>query len=182
MDEIEKIRRRITKDKNQRGFLFFTNCFLGVLIIILSSLIYMKKDPQGSFIKKIFNENVSFEKFNEGVNKLFQTLIVYKGNEVNEVDSKVNYIEHGNNYYSTSSNNVPSLNDGTIIFIGQENEEVSLIIQYDNGVIASYFDLYDIRYATFDEVNRNEILGTYIENFRVLFKKGNKLLTLQDAQ
>ena len=52
MNEIERIRRRINKTTNN-GFLFYANCFLGILIIILSSLIYMKKDPTGNFIKKI---------------------------------------------------------------------------------------------------------------------------------
>ena len=58
---------------------------------------------------------------------------------------------------------------------------MSLIIQYDNGVIASYFDIYDITCSSFDEINKNEALGTYIDKFRVLFRKGNELLTLHDA-
>ena len=75
MNEIERIRRRINKTTNN-GFLFYANCFLGILIIILSSLIYMKKDPTGNFIKKVFNENVSFEKFNYEVSKIFSSLII----------------------------------------------------------------------------------------------------------
>ena len=58
---------------------------------------------------------------------------------------------------------------------------MSLIIQYDNGVIASYFDIYDITCSSFDEISKNEALGTYIDKFRVLFRKGNELLTLLDA-
>lgn len=181
MNEIEKIRRRINNNTSKRGFLFYTNCFLGILIIVLSSLIYMKKDPQGSFIKKIFNENVSFEKFNLEVSKLFSSLIVYRGNEIKEVSESVEYVELGDHYYYTSTSYVPSLNKGTIIFVGEENDDVSLIIQYDNGVIASYFDIYDITCSSFDEINKNEVLGTYLDKFRVLFRKGNSLLTLQDA-
>ena len=180
MNEIERIRRRINKTTNN-GFLFYANCFLGILIIILSSLIYMKKDPTGNFIKKVFNENVSFEKFNYEVSKIFSSLIIYKEDKLVEVASNVDYIELGDHYYYTNSTSVKSLNKGTVIFIGKEDDEVSLIIQYDNGVIASYFDIYDITCSSFDEISKNEALGTYIDKFRVLFRKGNELLTLRDA-
>ena len=123
----------------------------------------------------------TFEKFNYEVSKIFSSLIIYKEDKLEEVASNVDYIELGDHYYYTNSTSVKSLNKGTVIFIGKEDDEVSLIIQYDNGVIASYFDIYDITCSSFDEISKNEALGTYIDKFRVLFRKGNELLTLRDA-
>ena len=66
------------------------------------------------------------------------------------------------------------------------NSAYNMVIFAENKAVANKytqftFDIYDITCSSFDEISKNEALGTYIDKFRVLFRKGNELLTLRDA-
>lgn len=62
----------------------------------------------------------------------------------------------------------------------QENDKYYVLISYDNGVTAQYFDLVDILVKNNDTLTSNQIIGGYEEKFKALFMRGNEVIKYEE--
>lgn len=172
MDNVNTIRNRIT-NKNKHSRLFVL-CMSVMLMVcgVLGVLIYAK----GNSNAEIFGFKIATinEKINAWVGGIFKTSTGEDETVSNPINS---YTYLGNNYYKTDDNAVNTIYKGTINNITkQENDKYYVLISYDNGVTAQYFDLVDILVKNNDTLTSNQIIGGYEEKFKALFMRGNEVI------
>ena len=199
MNQIEKIKRRIEKRKpvmgidiearsienGNSGKLF--KLFMGLMTIyalFISLAIYARKDEQATFINSVFNTNINFTNFNKTLNKLLNPRIIENTNEelVDQVVSNdVEYIYLGEDYYSSEGNLMVALTDGVISYVNGKDNSYTVIVEYDNGVRATYVGANEVNVYVNDRVYSNDILGSYNEKIQIFFIKDNKKITYEEV-
>lgn len=181
MDIIRKIRNRLGK-KDKVNLFYRISCSILICIsIILGFLIYAKKDEEATFLNENFNINVNFSKMNSWINDLFNFKKT-SNNEYFPVANNKIYLPIGKDLYQTDSNEIFMINKGIILGVNQESDaSYTLLISYDNGVIASYFNIVTCLVKEYDQLQKGEIIGYYNESFKALFKKGDSLVNYEDA-
>ena len=144
----------------------------------------MKKDENGSFLYKNFSIDCNFKSFNDKANKLVDSLFDFNVVNMKEdelVSNPIIYIEHEDNMYSSASQEVQMLNDGMILGVFEDNDYYSILIEYKNGVLASYQMLENVNVKQYDQLKKGDCFAYYNESFKVLFKKDGKLINYNEA-
>ena len=185
MMNIKQIRNRINKKDNKGKILSFLSLIMIILSIILGGMIYMKKDENGKFLNENFGISVNFKTFNNKVNSLVNSLFKFEfenGNPSDQlVSNNVLYIPLENNMFISEDTSISMLHDGVILGVYQENENYSLLVSYNNGVIASYSSLNEVIVKQYDELSKGDEFASYEDSFKVLFKKDGKLISYNEA-
>lgn len=185
MSKITRIRNRIGKVEKKNKVLTFLSILMIGLSLVLGVMIYAKKDENGAFLKENFNISVNFKTFNSKVNTIVNDLFEFdlSANDKKDemVSSPVMYIELGNDMYSSDSSSVSMLHNGTVLGVYEDDYSYSILINYENGVLASYSNLIEVNVKQYDELNKGDLFGTYEESFKVLFKKDNVIISYDEA-
>ena len=185
MEKIKQIRERINKEEKHSSTLSFLQILMVILSIILGVLIYMKKDANGTFLYENFGISVNFDNFNSNVNQkinsLFDFSIFNKENIDQTVSTPIMYIEKENNNFYCENQNIKMLNDGTILGVYDNDGTYSILISYDNEVLASYSNLKEVSVKPYDNLVKGEVFATYIDSFVALFKKDNQIIKYNEA-
>lgn len=188
MESIDKIKRRIEKQYNQKRISLWRTLSLLCMIfsMIMGFLIYAKKDENANFLKEHFNVEASFTNMNQNISSFLNSIFnfdIFKSSTGGDqmVDATVSYINEGNNLYSSEGNQVSMLKNGTILFTSSDNDGKIIITSYDNGVVATYFMLSSLEVKVYDYLKQGDIIGTYEGQFKVLFSKDNKLISYEEA-
>lgn len=171
------------KNKKSKGLSFLSSlCIL--LSITLSFLIYAKNDENGSWLKKNFGIELSFSKVNSVMAKYSDYLLdfnIFK----NEDDVLVAYVPSyqslGNNLYEPNSNEITSIGDGTVVFVGDNENEKVVIIQHDLGYSATYIGLDDVLVKKYDRVDDKDSIGISFDSIKIKFEKENDTLTYEEV-
>lgn len=187
MDKIEKIRNRINgieEKETNNIFLTIGNIFLIVCLVGVGALTYFKVDEDASLINNVFDTDISFKEVNNvikgALNEIFN--IDNENNDV-VVSSEQQYISVGNNNYKTDDNRVHMLLDGIVTYVNYQNEyKYFVIVSYINGVDALYTYVDNCELKINDRLSMDETIGNYEgEYFNCIFKKGDKIITYNDA-
>ena len=184
MEQVNQIKKRLNKEEKKSKIISFFTVFLAFLSIALGCMIYMKKDQNGTFLKENFNIDVSFEPFNSKVNGIIDSLFKLELNkDKNEapVSNNVYYIEKGNNLFETSDNGVNMLDGGVILGVYEDKELYTVLVSYNNGVLASYSNLEEVIVKQYDTLDKGDNFAFYNQEFKAVFKKNNNLITYNEA-
>lgn len=179
MDEIEKIRKRLSKtEKKSKGklYTFFMSVFC-LMSLTLGFLIYAKHNPNGS----VFGINLASinEKFNKTLGNIFTLNIFSKGDKT--VDASVKYFSLGDDLYNYDDESIPSLKEGTVTYTSKQDGKYFVLLAYDNGVTASYFNVSELLVKVQDRLKPGDIIGSYEDSFKVIFVRGESKVTYEDA-
>ena len=186
MDELEIIKNRISKTKQNKNKIY--KIMMTLLLIAslgIGFLIYARLDPNGSLMKKAFNVNIDFNSLNDKVDdildRMFNFNIVNNNDDDQLVSGEVGYISLGNDLYSLEDQRVLTLNKGLVSHVEKDNDSYFVIISYPNSVKATYFFIYDVIVKIGDELKKGDQIATYETSFKVLFFKGDKKITYEEA-
>lgn len=177
MKEVNSIRDHIS-NKNKRLLRFLTIIF-SFLLLIISSLIYMKKDENATLLKKYFNVDMDFSSINLKIDSLVGSLFSFLPREnASLVNSNIIYLKSDEkDYYFTENNQIPALENGIIYYVGEEeNGTYSVLIDYGDNLYAAYYQVIDVKVKTYDQIKKGDYFCSYLNEFKVLFKKDGKLI------
>ncbi len=191
MDELEMIRKRIAEPKKEKSHKRHPLYRLMMIILILTSfllgfLIYARVDENGTFLNKIFHTNINFSSFNEKVNNIFDRMFnfnVFKNQGGDQtVNGNVMYLKTSDkDHYTCEDNNVRMLKRGVISYVDEVENSTFIMVTYENGVIASYFDLFDPLVKAADQLKCGDIIANYENSFKVIFQKEGSVISYEEA-
>jgi len=188
MEELEEIQKRMEKgnEKKEKRSLAYKimMSFLLVFALSLGFLIYARIDENGSVLNQIFHTNVNFTSFNTKINRFLDNMFRFNlRNNQNDtpVSGTLSYEPLENNYYRSEDQSVKMLKRGVVSYVDTKNQESFVMITYENGVVASYYELIDPMVKTLDQLNAGDVIASYEEQFKVLFQKGNQLISYEEA-
>ena len=185
MEQIKHIRERINKEEKHSQTLAFFQTVMIIFSLILGVLIYMKKDANGAFLYENFGISVDFNTFNSNlndkINSLFNFSFLNDKIQDETVSTPIMYIDMGSNKYYTENQNIKMINDGSVLGVYEDEGTYSVLISYDNEVLATYSNLIDVKVKAYDYLNKGEVFATYQESFTALFKKDNQLIKYNEA-
>ena len=185
MKKINKIRSRIKGTTNKNKVFEVLSIFMICISLFLGFMIYAKKDQNGKFLKENFGISTNFTSFNTKVNSFVNSLFNYDLNPSKNNDQSVSnhvlYVELGNDFYSSESNEVNVINNGVVLGVFEDNFTYTVLINFDNGVVGCYSNLTDSKVKQYDRLKKGESLGHYEQSFKALFKKDDKIITYNEA-
>lgn len=190
MDDLDTIKKRIEETgrvkKTSRHPLYkVMMSLLIVFSITLGCLIYTRIDENGFIINQIFNTNVNFTNFNQKINKILDRMFnfnIYQKDNDQEVNASAIYIkDKKDNYYYVESNMVPMLKNGIISYVDINDDKAFIMIHYENGVVASYFDLLSPLVKVMDQLKAGDSIAEYEQSFKVIFQKDNQIIDYEEA-
>lgn len=190
MDDLDTIKKRIeetgrVKKKSRHPLYKIMMSLLIVLSITLGCLIYARIDENGLIINQVFNTNVNFTNFNQKINKILDRMFnfnIYKNDNDQEVNASAIYLKsERDNYYYVESNLVPMLKNGIISYIDIKDSKAFIMINYENGVVASYFDLLSPLVKVMDQLKAGESIAEYEQSFKVIFQKDHQIIDYEEA-
>ena len=73
------------------------------------------------------------------------------------------------------------LDDGIVLGVYEKDYQKSILVSYSNGVLASYSLCEDVLVKQYDQLEKGDVLSSYTDNFKVLFRKDNKLVNYYEA-
>ena len=195
MSDISKIKRNLVKRKknnlreevksiNKKGGLY--KVVMGVMAIysiFMGFAIYAKKDYDATYFNSIFNTNVNFNEFNRKINNLLDLKIFSEEtrNEDMVVSGSSNYIELGEDYYISDGFLATSIDSGVVSYVNGKDDNYTVIVVYDNGVMATYYNLIDVNVFSNDRVYLGDILGSYNEKVKIVFIRNNEKIKYEDV-
>ena len=185
MENINQIRNRINKKESKSTLLSFLSLIMLLISFVLGGMIYMKKDENGTFLKENFGLNVNFKTFNNRVNIIINDLFKFEFEEKNVgnqlVSNPVNYIQLNDNMFSCEDTSISMLNDGVVLGVYEEGDNYTILINYDNGVLASYSSIQEVLVKEYDQLEKGDKFASYYDSFKVLFKKDGVLISYDEA-
>lgn len=155
------------------------------IIFLLVSIILINKDEniKKFYEDKVFNDSISFIKFNELYNKYFGSITsTYPTEELvfNESIQYSNIDNYLNGKVLTVSNNyiVPSIGSGIIVYLGdKDNLGNTCIIQGVDGVDIWYSNIDTSNLTLYDYVNKGDMLGTTLsDKLYLTLEKNNEFI------
>lgn len=176
MDELDSIRNRIKERRempqqnSHKGFiLFLLLCAIGAGGYYIYSkdigfdtvIIYIKQVP--SFILSPFEKTKP---------------IIEKEDPV--VASSFPYTSIGDNKFTTDSNEVLSLFDGLVVYVGYEDGYYSIILSYDNNIQVVFNHVVTCYVELYDRVLKNDTIGVYKTYVTMDFKENNEDITFEE--
>ena len=200
MTNIEKIRKRIEKrkrkvdlfqevksleNKNKSNNLY--KIMMGIMTVFalfMSFAIYAKKDSNGVYINSILNTNFNFTSFNKSLNNLINFKIVEDSNNPIQdmvVSSNVNYINVGDDFYTSEGNLAVSMDNGVITYVNGKDDYYTVIVEYDSGVRATYNGINEVNVYVNDRVYRDDILGSFNVKVEIIFIKNSEKISYEEV-
>lgn len=200
MKEIEKIKSRIEKRKikdniacemkrlesNKNSKLY--NICMGIMtvyVLFMSFALYAKKDNNAVLMNSIFDTNVNFTKFNATLNKLINFRIVEENTPLLEdmivSNNSVTYQSLGDDYYTSEGNLVVALADGVITYVNGKDYNYTIIVEYDNGIRATYNEINEVNVFVNDRVYQDDILGSFDDQVNIIFIKDHNKITYEEV-
>ncbi len=154
---------------------------LSLFSLILSILIYAKKDENGNFLKENFDINVNFSEINDNIEVFIKKFFVFeynfhKKNNDKYVGLSDSYIGLGNNQYTNSSYKVYAIANGLVTNV----EYTSIKIEHDNGIVAIYSNVIEPLVYTYDRVKEYQIIANMNENIEMLFYQNGKIINYEE--
>ncbi|MBR3841428.1 MAG: hypothetical protein IKM20_09850 [Erysipelotrichales bacterium] len=176
MDELEQIRNRIKerRDIPQSHSLKSFLSLLTISMLFLGFYTYKNELIDYSKMMKYFKTLPSFilSPF-EKTSDLFNNTL--------EVSSSFPYSSIGNDNYTSSNNEVISLFEGLVVYVGAEDNIYKIIISYENN-IQVVFDNVKVSYVNlYDRVLRDDVIGTYESYVTITFKENNEDITFEEV-
>jgi len=174
-DEVSKL----DKKSNLYRFLMMV---MSIYLVFVSFAVYAKKDENAVVLNSLFNTNINFRDFNSKINDLLDLRII-NGSNFNEsevVSGDISYIYLGDDFYMSEGDLVTSLDDGVVSYVNGKDDNYTVIIEYDNGVRATYYNLVEVNVFSNDRVYVNDIIGSYREKVKIIFIKNNVKLEYED--
>lgn len=177
MDEIKAIQKRINGGyKHNRIYVLGISALL-LIAIVMGTLIYGKSNPDA----KIFGYSIADinNRFDNWFGGLFKTNTSESKEET--VSTTIKYTYLGNNYYKSEDQSVNALFEGVVNNVSKQDDMYYVLISYNNGVTAQYFELTEAIVKVNDHVLTNDSLGVYEEKFKALFMKNNKVISYEET-
>lgn len=187
MDDLHKVRKRIAQrrigvdDEEQRKgvhifrFLYHTVMLMmfvcvAVLALLLNEKLHLVEMP--AFMKELHLEELSswlpFEDFLELKDQ--------------SVSSHVSYTKIKDDTYRSDTNAVYNVYDGVVLHIQKmENNDFSIVMKQDNGVIATYDGVKDVSVKEDERILKDKALGTYQDQIIISFMKDRQKLDMHEA-
>ena len=167
-----------------------SKALLSIIFLLVSIILINKNENIKKFYEdKVFNDSISFIKFNELYNKYFGSILPsYKNSDTEVVfNEKLEYFEY-NKYLDgyklsvTTSYLVPIIESGIVVYIGNiDNYGESVIIEGIDGVDIWYSNLENISVKLYDYVNSGDYLGEVKgEDLYLVFEKNQEYLKFED--
>lgn len=191
MREFKKIAKRINKRKNssmskeKSGAIFkVVTSLMTIYVLFMSFAIYAKKDQEATVFNNVFKTDVSFTKFNNMMSKLLNLRIIDNSKEdIHDqvVSSEVSYIHLGDDYYTSEGNVAIALDDGVITYVNGKDENYTVIVEYDNGIRATYNEVKEVNVYVNDRVYKDDILGSYIDKVEIIFIKDSEKISYEEV-
>ena len=195
MNKIDKIKKNLVKRKksnlkleasnlNKKGKLYkICMSIMSIYVLFMSFAIYASKDVNATYINSLFNTNINFKGFNNTLNNLLDLRILKDVSSEDDivVNGSINYIEIGEDYYLSDNNLAVALDDGVVTYINGKDDNYTVIVNYDNGVMATYYDLVEVNVFSNDRLYSGDIMGSYNEKVKIVFIKDNKKISYEDV-
>lgn len=176
MDEIKAIKKRINGGHRHNRLYVLSLSALLLIAIVMGTLIYGKSNPNAKiFGYSLADINYRLDTFFGG---LFKTNV--NSENTDKVSATPKYTYLGNNYYKSEDQSVTALYEGIVNNVSKQDNMFYILISYNNGVTAQYFELTDTLVKVNDRVLANDSLGVYEEKFKALFMKNNKVISYDE--
>lgn len=178
MQDINFIKKRISNNSSNKILKILTIVF-SLLLVLISGLIYVKKDENASFLKENFNIDADFSSFNLKMDNLVNSLFSFMVTKDDQlVSENVVYLKgDSENYYYCETAQIKALDDGIIYFV-EENDDnsYSILVDYGNNLLAAYYQVFDPLVKTYDQVKKGDYFCSYNNEFKVLFRQDGKIV------
>ena len=173
------------KDKKKSKILSFLSSLCLLLSITLSVLIYGKNDENGKWLKDNFGIELSFSKINNTMSKYIDNILDFDIFSFLKDDKPVSiepfYYNLGNNIFEPYSNEITSIGDGTVVFVGENDTKNVVIIQHDLGYSATYIGLEDVLVKKYDRVEDKSAIGISFEPIQINFEKESVSISYEEV-
>ncbi len=161
-----------------------SKALLSIIFLLVSIILINKNENIKKFYEdKVFNDSISFIKFNELYNKYFGSITsTYPTEELvfNESIQYSNIDNYLNGKLLTVSNNyiVPSIGSGIIVYLGdKDNLGNTCIIQGVDGVDIWYSNIDTSNLTLYDYVSKGDMLGTTLsDKLYLTLEKNNEFI------
>ena len=161
-----------------------SKALLSIIFLLVSIILINKNENIKKFYEdKVFNDSISFIKFNELYNKYFGSITsIYPTEELvfNESIQYSNIDNYLNGKVLTVSNNyiVPSIGSGIIVYLGdKDNLGNTCIIQGVDGVDIWYSNIDISNLTLYDYVSKGDMLGTTLsDKLYLTLEKNNEFI------
>lgn len=163
------------KKSNHKGVFTFFMSMMALVSLVLGFLIFARSNPNGTVF------GIKMADVNNAVSRLFSNMFsfnIFKSNDkTTQVDTQVSYISLGEGKFISDDGSVRSLYNGTVNYVEKVEEDNYLVVMsYDNGIVASYYNLTDIMIKNNDRLKSNDIIGNYETSFNAVFMKDDQVI------
>ena len=161
-----------------------SKALLSIIFLLVSIILINKNENIKKFYEdKVFNDSMSFIKFNELYNKYFGSITSIYPTEALVFNESIQY-SNIDNYLNgkvlTVSNNyiVPSIGSGIIVYLGdKDNLGNTCIIQGVDGVDIWYSNIDTSNLTLYDYVSKGDMLGTTLsDKLYLTLEKNNEFI------
>ncbi len=176
MEKEEEIVSAKKPRKKHHALYVFSISALLLIAAILATLIYGRNNPEGQIFGVPFAQiNAKFDSFLG----IFSPDITSDKDKPVQGETKYQHIK--DNYYVTDDQSVRALTNGVINNVSKEGESYFVLLSYNNGVTAYYYELIDLVIKNNDVLSASDIIGGYEEQFKVIFKKNGQVISYEEA-
>lgn len=177
------------REKQRKNHVFDINSIiskilLSIIFLLVSIILINKNENIRKFYEdKVFNDSLSFIKFNDLYNKYFGSItetyspdeLVF--NENIQYTSIADYL-NGQELTVTSNYLVPSIGSGIIVYLGNKDDlGNTCIIQGVDGVDIWYSNIDTSNLTLYDYINKGDMLGpTLSDKLYLTLEKDNEFI------
>ncbi len=168
----------------------FSKILLSIIFILLSCIyINLKENNLQTYKKVVLEDNLSFTKINNLVQKTFGNIMTnLKTNEAVEVNNEINLKERvpyqeGYQIKTTKDAPIEALKSGILVYLGEkENYGQTAIIQGVDGIDIWYGNITNVSLKLYDYVEENTIIASAASDvtYEVYYQNESKI-TYEEA-
>lgn len=168
MNDIEQIRKRLQGRKTNRPlndhmFKRFYNSMIKLMVVLVTGLLlftYSKSNQLNVLFDDVFSNQWIIQ------TKVWINEHIYTFDEDIMVSNTVSYQGLGNDLYTNYTNDVTSLDDGRVIYLGSDYVTVLL----DNNVQVTYSDLNEVTIELYTKITKDQVIGHCNEEVKMTFE------------
>jgi len=158
--------------------------FMGVLCVCLSILIYTKDDKRADNFNDKLGIKIDFGQINSNFSQFIDktvglTFLSYKNNGNQAVANVDSYTPKENDLYETNDGRIISLARGTITFLSADKTGHTMVVQYDNGITATYSLLTEVLVQSMDRIDEDDVIASG-NIFKIIFTKNGKQIRYEE--